>query len=764
MQRTNTIYPNMDIAPTLRLSLESALATDAIENAAGFGRWWLDGPTAQMGVSGVAARFLDVDVGWHASLEACFAQVVPEDMLMLKVALERRDAPGDPIDCEFRIINEVEGLRWLRIKSVLANPSSAGMPLVHSGVLTDITSSKHAAMRERFSFESTQLVIGTHSETEAVIQVIQLVCENLGWEWGAYWSMEANSRGLHQLACKHYWHTPDPSLKAFTQDSCSITMAPGEGLVGEVWSSARACWVEDAPNDPGFLRRKSAQGSGLQSGYAFPVSYVTADGQRHSPGVLEFFSSLFRQREAQLPNLSASIGSLIAQTVQRLEQQAYVRHLAQIDDLTGLNNRGHFHHLLEAACTGATASQASFGVLYIDLDRFKPINDAFGHDAGNGVLHAFAQRLLALAPKGCHVGRLGGDEFAILTAPMTGSIVQLRTLAESVLQAALTPFHFEGHTLTVSASVGISMFPVNGCTAQALLRGSDAAMYRVKQGGRNAVGFLNSLSKAMDVQQSSMARQLAMEAELHRALVDDEFFLEYQPVFDCSRDRMVAVEALVRWRRPNGEVVRPDVFIPIAEQSHLIVQIGRWVLEHACRDLALLHAAGFAHLQLNVNMAASEFITASLPDELAAVAHASGIPSHCLCLELTESMVMKEPDKVIPVMRRLRQRGFKISLDDFGMGHSSLSRLKNLPITSLKIDRSFVSGLPQNLGDGAIVRTILDLGKHMKLQVVAEGVETDAQMSFMLQFGCSLLQGFLLSRPMRLAALMERNKKPASVA
>jgi EAL domain-containing protein (putative c-di-GMP-specific phosphodiesterase class I) len=180
--------------------------------------------------------------------------------------------------------------------------------------------------------------------------------------------------------------------------------------------------------------------------------------------------------------------------------------------------------------------------------------------------------------------------------------------------------------------------------------------------------------------------------------------------------------------------------------------------------LALLHAAGFAHLQLNVNMAASEFITASLPDELAAVAHASGIPSHCLCLELTESMVMKEPDKVIPVMRRLRQRGFKISLDDFGMGHSSLSRLKNLPITSLKIDRSFVSGLPQNLGDGAIVRTILDLGKHMKLQVVAEGVETDAQMSFMLQFGCSLLQGFLLSRPMRLAALMERNKKPASVA
>jgi diguanylate cyclase (GGDEF)-like protein len=486
----------MDIAPTLRLSLGLALATDAIENAAGFGRWWLDGRTAQMLVSGVAARFPDDDVGWHASLEACFAQVVPEDMLMSIAALARRDTPGYPIDCEFRIINEVDGLRWLRIKSVLANPSSAEMPVVHSGVLMDITASKHAAMRERFSFESTQLVIGTHSEAEAVSQVIQLVCENLGWEWGAYWSIAQGPMGEHQLACKHYWHTPDFSLKAFTQESCSLTLAPGEDLIGEVWSSACASWVEDAPNDPSFLRRKGAQGSGLQSGYAFPVSYVTPDGRRHSPGVLEFFSSLFRQREAQLPNLSASIGSLIAQTVQRLEQQEYI------------------HHLLEAACTGATASQASFGVLYIDLDRFKPLNDAFGHDAGNVVLHAFAQRLLtlALAPKGCHVGRLGGDEFAILTAPMTGSIVQLRTLAERVLQAALTSFQFEGHTLTVSASVGISMFPVNGCTAQALLRGSDAAMYRIKQGGRNALGFLNSPSKAMDVQQSSMAQQLTMEA------------------------------------------------------------------------------------------------------------------------------------------------------------------------------------------------------------------------------------------------------------
>jgi EAL domain-containing protein (putative c-di-GMP-specific phosphodiesterase class I) len=241
---------------------------------------------------------------------------------------------------------------------------------------------------------------------------------------------------------------------------------------------------------------------------------------------------------------------------------------------------------------------------------------------------------------------------------------------------------------------------------------------------------------------------------LHRALVSNEFFLEYQPIFDRDAEHMVAIEALIRWRKPNGEVVRPDVFIPVAEQSRLIVQIGRWVVTQACHDLARLHRAGFTDLQVNVNMAAPEFVNASLPGELMTVMAACGVAPRHLCLELTEGLVMKQPDKVIPVMAALRQLGFKISLDDFGMGHSSLSRMKKLPISSLKIDRSFVSGLPHDRGDAAIVRTILDLGRHMNLQVIAEGVETDAQLIFLRQFGCSLIQGFLLSRPKTVSDLM----------
>lgn len=228
----------------------------------------------------------------------------------------------------------------------------------------------------------------------------------------------------------------------------------------------------------------------------------------------------------------------------------------------------------------------------------------------------------------------------------------------------------------------------------------------------------------------------------------------YQPVFDRDAQHLVAVEALIRWRRPDGEVVPPDLFIPVAEHSGLIVQMGRWVVRQACADLALLHRCGFAGLQMNINMAAPEFVNAELPGEMMAVLDAHGVAPRHVCLELTEGLVMKRPETVIAVMAALRQLGFRISLDDFGMGHSSLSRLKTLPISSLKIDRSFVSGLPHDQGDAAIVRTILDLGQHMKLQIIAEGVETDAQLIFLRQFGGTLIQGFLLGRPKTIAELM----------
>ena len=737
---------------SLQLSAQNPNSA-ALEEVAAFGRWWLEPKTSQMVLSAAAARYLNMASRHPYRLDECLNHVVAEDMLQLIALLSSE--PKQSVSQEFRVMSAKDGLRWVRLTSFPTDPST---PDLISGILVDVTAVKHAAMRERLGFELTEFLVGAHTLGDAVIKVIQLICKNLGWDWGAYWALETSTEGGQQLGCKHFWHPPAYDFDTFEAESSRLFMAPGEGLVGKVWESGDAAWVEDMANDSRFLRRAGARACNLWSGYVFPVTYVCEDGQHHSPGVLEFYSSLSRQPEAQLPSLSATIGAFIAQMALRLEQQATILYLAQVDELTGLANRSHFYALLTQACASAAKTSATPALIFIDLDRFKPINDAFGHEAGNVVLCEFAQRLRALAPVGAVAGRLGGDEFALFLP--NGSTAELAPLAQQVLQAARAPFTYEGIALTVSASVGISTYPENGVTSPELLRSADAAMYRIKQNGRDGCDFSASISpRSLAHQQSSLAQRLTIETELHQALQENALFLAYQPIVDISTGRLNAVEALIRWKRPDGTLVPPDVFIPIAEQSHLIVQIGKWVAEQACRDLATLRRADFTDLKVHVNMAASEFTRSTLPQELATLVSAFHLAPQDLSLELTEGMLMTRPDRVIPVMRALRQLGFEISLDDFGMGHSSLSLLRNLPISSMKIDRSFVRDLPQQRNDRAIVKTIVDLGHQMELSVIAEGVETASQLEVLQQSGCTLIQGFLLSRPLQLADLLARYPK-----
>ncbi len=457
----------------LREALREAGALVALEQAASFGRWWYDPDGEQLVVSACAAAFFEVEPGLQRDLNRCLVHVVPDDVLKLLALLPRvREAP---LDCEFRIVNEISGLRWMRMQSL----PGAGLP---TGLLTDITASKHAALRERFGFESTSILVGTTTVETAVTQVIRLVCETLGWEWGAFWSPDPQADNT-VLMCSHYWHDRHVQLAEFTRDSRTVRMGLGQGLVGQVWGSAQAAWIEDIVNSPTFLRGRSAVASGLLSGYAFPVTYAGADGQRHHAGVLEFFSTLSRQREAQLPNLALAVGTLVAQTVERLRQQEQTVRMARIDALTGLSNHGQFYALLDEACREAGATDRPLTVLSIGLDRFRSVNDSAGHAAGNQVLAAFAARLAALVPAAAQVGRLGGDEFAVLcerAALPPG-------LADAILAAARLPFDCDGAALAISASIGVSCFPENGRSAHELLRSADAAMHKSKKSGRNAV-------------------------------------------------------------------------------------------------------------------------------------------------------------------------------------------------------------------------------------------------------------------------------------
>ncbi|MDD0816252.1 EAL domain-containing protein [Curvibacter sp. HBC28] len=751
MKKSNPPRLTSSRSPTLVSGEAAPWAHDAaLEEAAGFGLWQYDVPSGRLSLSAMAARYLDVPEGPAKSLDEQLVHVVAGDLAQLLPC--SKVLPSTPVQAELRVISETQGMRWLRWATLPLDPGTPGQL---RGVVQDITELKHAQVRERLGFELTEFLIGSHSLGSAILSVIQLVCRNLGWEWGAYWALEPGSEGEPQLACHQFWHHPEHDMQAFTQASQALKMHPGEGLVGQVWQSGQGRWIDDMAGDPRFLRRASARENRLWSGYVFPVTYVTGDGSEHRPGVLEFFSSLSRQPDALLPKLATTIGALLAQTAQKLEQQATVLLLSQVDGLTGLTNRRHFYEVLGATCRHAEAQGQGFALMFIDLDRFKPINDAFGHDAGNTVLREFGHRLQQLAPVGAVAGRLGGDEFALLLPAAPSQ--HYAEVAELVRQAARRPMLHEGVELSLTASVGISLFPENGSTPPELLRSADAAMYRIKQNGRDGCDFFSEANPhALAEQQTHLMQRLQMAQDLHQALRRQELFLVYQPIFDLAHGGAHAIEALIRWRRPDGQLVPPDVFIALAEETHLIVQIGQWVVAQACRDLASLCAAGLPDLKVHVNMAAPEFTREALPQELTTLVQAHGLRPEQLSLELTESLLMKQPEQVMAVMARLRQRGFDISLDDFGKGHSALSLLKDLPISTLKIDRAFVRGLGQRDSERAILATIMDLGRHLGLQVITEGVETDTQLACVRGCGGQLIQGFLLSRPLPLDALRQR--------
>jgi diguanylate cyclase (GGDEF)-like protein len=711
---------------------------EAGDRLAGLGRWWFDRAGGGIALSAVAASFFGT--GRHPAPAACLARIERDDRAAVRAFVDGIRAGGTGAECEFRVRTDGHGLRWLRLQQVDTADGA-----VAAGILVDVTAARQAAARERFNFALTQYLVGTDSIDDAVAGILQLVCEELGWEWGAYWALDDRADPA-ALRCRYAWQAPRHALAPFREASARLALAPGESMIGAVWAGGEARWVEDASGTTDLLRADAARACGLQSAYFFPVTFVASDACLMRPGVLEFFSVQQRQPDAQLPGLAKSIAAMIAQAVERMTQQECIRVRAQTDEMTGLANRAHFYDQLDRQCRDARPGD-TFGVLFVDLDQFKPINDAFGHDAGNVVLTAFAHRLRALAPPGWRIGRLGGDEFALLSAP-GATPAELERVAEAVLDAARRRFVYGEHRLAVSASIGISTYPDHGGCTRELLHAADAAMYASKRNGRNLASHFNGDGAPADA-----GHRIGLLTDLHGAIRRNEFFLEYQPIRTSTDMEIEAVEALIRWRRPNGELVPPNVFIPLAEQSRLIVDIGRWVVRQACQDLARLNAAGLDRVRVHVNMAAPEFIDAELPDRLTALAAAAGVDPRGICLELTEGVVMKHADKSIAIMRELRRRGFGIGLDDFGMGYSSLSLLKNLPIGSLKIDRLFMAGVPYDRNDCAIVRSILDLGRHMKLAVVAEGVETDAQLGYLRQFGCPLVQGWLPGRPVPLERL-----------
>jgi diguanylate cyclase (GGDEF)-like protein/PAS domain S-box-containing protein len=483
----------------------------------------------------------------------------------------------------------------------------------------------------------------------------------------------------------------------------------------------------DLVRERGLARQRGAD---VPSRYEFKI--VRRDGEERwldfSAGSVEFGGR------------PAALG-IAFDVSERKRAEEQIKSLAYHDVLTGLPNRLLFTDRLNVAVAQAHRMGQRLGILFLDLDRFKVINDSLGHGLGDRLLQAVAERLEAGVREGDTVARLGGDEF-ILLLPGIGRAYDVAKVAEKVLDSLRLPFRIEGRDLFVTASIGISLYPEDGTDAETLVKNADTAMYRAKEQGRDNYQLYTHAMNERAVE------RLALESSLRKALAHDELVLHYQPLLDLATGRVHGVEALLRWAHPDKGLVPPGEFLQLAEVTSLMGPIGRWTLRTACAQAKAWQAAGQSHLSVAVNLSARQFQQIDLVDEVKRALEESGLAPRFLDLEVTESHAMQSADATILTLRELKALGVRISIDDFGIGYSSLSYLKRLPIDTLKIDQSFVRDITTDPDDAAIATAIIALAHTLKLQVVAEGVETQEQLSFLAARHCDRMQGYLFSRPL----------------
>ncbi|WP_298186463.1 bifunctional diguanylate cyclase/phosphodiesterase [uncultured Pseudomonas sp.] len=414
--------------------------------------------------------------------------------------------------------------------------------------------------------------------------------------------------------------------------------------------------------------------------------------------------------------------------------------LALRDSLTKLPNRVLFDDRLEQAIYKSAREKRQFAVLFMDLDGFKTINDVYGHHTGDLLLIEVSQRILNTKRNEDTVARLGGDEFVLLIDP--GEPVDAAVLAQRLIDSIGKSYAIAGNNMHVSASVGIALYPNDGLTAHELMVNADAAMYHAKELGRNGYAFFESTMN------TNAHQQMQLQQDLHKALNQGEFTLHYQPKMLAPNGPMIGVEALLRWQNPVLGLVPPDRFLPLAERSGLIIPIGNWVINEACRQLRAWHDAGHENWSIAVNLSTVQLGHASLVNVVREALQRHSLDARHLTLEITESTAMRDAESSLVILQRLSELGLGISIDDFGTGYSSLLYLKRLPANELKIDRGFVTELTKDNDDAAIVSAIVALGQTLGMKIVAEGVETAEQQALLTRLGCHTLQGYLLGKPM----------------
>ncbi len=426
--------------------------------------------------------------------------------------------------------------------------------------------------------------------------------------------------------------------------------------------------------------------------------------------------------------------SAVEKKAEQLEKKAF------IDTLTQLPNRSLFFDRLEHSISLSKRNSNKLAIVFLDLDRFKYINDTLGHAVGDQLLQDVAKRLSDCARKSDTVARLGGDEFTLILPDIT-TFRDAAIVSQKILDSLTRPFCLSNAEYTIGASLGISLYPLNGDSSEELVKNADIAMYHAKQNGKNNYQFYT------DEMNDKVVKRLAFENKLYKAVEQHEFVLYYQPQTDKYFKQITGFEALIRWNLPDEGLITPDEFIPIAEETGSIIQIGSWVMKEACSQSKEWEKAGIGKSRIAINVSAKQFRQKGLVDLISSTLNETGLHPDCLELEITESCILENASIAIDMLHEINKMGIHLSIDDFGVGYSSLNMLKQLPINRLKIDRSFVSDVTTNNDDAIIVKSIISLAHNLGMKVIAEGVETKDQLEFLRSYDCDEVQGYLVGKP-----------------
>src|SRR5882757_649772 len=616
---------------------------------------------------------------------------LPDDRLWVREAIRCAVAELRSFDLEYRIVHADGSVRWVweRGTGVL---DVEGRPIALEGLIQDITKRKSAETALR---EAERRYHGLFDN--AIEGIFRTTVE------GNY--LDANP------ALAHIYGFDSP-----------------EELTASLRDIGRQLYVDPQRREE-FMRIVKARGS--VTGFESQVYRKNGD--------IIWISENSRLVLGEDGRPTGYEGTVEDITERRL-YQARIERQANYDTLTGLANRSLLQDRLEQALLTATSFGTRLAVAFVDLDRFKYINDSLGHHVGDELLKEVAARVQSCVRECDTVARLGGDEFVLLINGHSGPD-SVQQIMERMLVTVSQPWIIDQGEYHVSCSIGVALYPEDGEDARTLLKHADSAMYRAKDSGRDNFQFFTRELNTL------MTERLQMEGHLRRALERQQFVLAYQPRVELDGGRIIAAEALLRWRIPNRGTIMPQRFIALAEETGLIVPIGKWVLQTACAQNKAWQDEGLPPIVVSVNVSARQFRQESIVQTVAEVLRDTGLEARYLELELTESMVMHDAPQLVAMLDELKQLGVQIAVDDFGTGYSSLSYLKRFPVDRLKIDRSFVEHIASDADDATIVRTIIALGHNLGLKVVAEGVESDEQLRFLRSNLCDEAQGFLISRP-----------------